>query len=479
MQETRQVITLKNRYSNELLPVVLVLCDYLAIVLAELFSGTVRNCLIHSSHFSLSWLSLHVIVPAVYLIFLQMYHLYTRRMQFWQVISKIFKANLYAIGMLIFIIYIVNSAAHTSRFFVGLLWITAFLFLVAERFIVKRVLRHFGFLQLPVLIMGAGKTAALVLHYFQRDSGLDYDFIGYLEDNTPDPAVAAAMPCLGGFADAERVIRETGVQYVIVMAPGLTQKKTEHIIYCVQPLVKKVGFIPDLGTMPLATLDMETLIDGHIVTFSFRNNLALWYNRFLKRVFDLVVTTIGLICISPFFLAIALWVYKDSPGPIIFKHRRVGRDGKFFNCYKFRSMVVDADARLKELLEKDPAAREEWQREFKLKNDPRVTKSGAFLRKTSLDELPQLFNVLKGEMSLVGPRPIIQEEIAKYGPYIKDFYMVRPGVTGMWQTSGRSDTTYEERVQMDTWYVRNWNVWFDIVLLWRTIAVVIHHEGAY
>ncbi|MCI6924705.1 MAG: exopolysaccharide biosynthesis polyprenyl glycosylphosphotransferase, partial [Megasphaera elsdenii] len=220
-------------------------------------------------------------------------------------------------------------------------------------------------------------------------------------------------------------------------------------------------------------------IDGHIVSFSFRNNLALWYNRAVKRVFDVVCTLIGIICLSPFFLAIALWIYKDSPGPIIFKHRRVGRNGKEFNCYKFRSMCVDADVKLKELLERDPEARKEWETEFKLKNDPRITKSGAFLRKTSLDELPQVFNVLKGEMSLVGPRPIIQDEVPKYGPYIKDFYMVRPGVTGMWQTSGRSDTTYEERVQMDTWYVRNWNVWFDIVLIWRTIAVVLKHKGAY
>ena len=142
-------------------------------------------------------------------------------------------------------------------------------------------------------------------------------------------------------------------------------------------------------------------------------------------------------------------------------------------------MCVDADVRLKELLAKDPEARKEWEKEFKLKDDPRITRSGAFLRKTSLDELPQLFNVLKGEMSLVGPRPIIQAEVPKYGKYIEDFYMVRPGVTGMWQTSGRSDTTYDERVQMDTWYVRNWDVWFDIVLIWRTIGVVLKHKGAY
>ena len=287
------------------------------------------------------------------------------------------------------------------------------------------------------------------------------------------------MLIIGRFEDAEDVIRQTGVQHVMVIAPGLSNDAVQDIVYRVQPLVKKVAFIPDMGSLPLATLDTESLIDGHIVSFSFRNNLALWYNRAIKRIFDLVCTSAGLILGWPFLTVIALWIYIDSPGPVIFKHRRVGRNGKEFNCYKFRSMCVDADVKLKELLTRDPQARKEWETEFKLKNDPRITKSGAFLRKTSLDELPQLFNVLKGEMSLVGPRPIIQDEVPKYGPYIKDFYMVRPGITGMWQTSGRSDTTYEERVQMDTWYVRNWNVWFDIVLIWRTIAVVLKHKGAY
>ena len=130
-------------------------------------------------------------------------------------------------------------------------------------------------------------------------------------------------------------------------------------------------------------------------------------------------------------------------------------------------------------MQNDPEVKQDWQENFKLKHDPRVTRSGDFLRRTSLDELPQIFNVLKGEMSLVGPRPIISQEIHYYGNFIEDYYMVRPGITGMWQTSGRSDTGYDERVQMDTWYVRNWDFWFDIVLLWRTMKVVIEQKGAY
>ena len=142
-------------------------------------------------------------------------------------------------------------------------------------------------------------------------------------------------------------------------------------------------------------------------------------------------------------------------------------------------MVNNAQEALEVYLQENPIAREEWIREFKLKDDPRVTRIGKFLRKTSLDELPQLLNVLKGEMSLVGPRPIIKKEIEKYGSYINDFFLVPPGITGVWQVSGRSDTTYEERVQMDSWYVHNWSVWIDIVYLVRTVGVVLMRKGAY
>ena len=144
-----------------------------------------------------------------------------------------------------------------------------------------------------------------------------------------------------------------------------------------------------------------------------------------------------------------------------------------------RDRCIDAKEKLEKLLDTDPEVRAEWEKDFKLKNDPRITKSGAFLRKTSLDELPQIFNVLKGEMSLVGPRPIIKAEMERYGEYINDYLMVKPGITGMWQVSGRNDIDYTERVLLDSWYVRNWSIWIDLVMLFKTIAVVLFRKGAY
>lgn len=469
-----------NKYAYLFAPLLLVLADYAAVLCAEEVSFALRNYFIQDHGFLyISKFHFYVIAPVIYIVYLHLCNLYTRPMQFWRIIAGIFKANLYAILTGVFMLYAVQTAATTSRLYMMLLWVFGFLFIVLFRFILKRLFDRLHLFEEPVLLMGAGLTAEILVKHIRSDIGLNYRFIGYLEDNTPNAEVARQLPHLGKFADAVRVIRQTGVRKVLVMAPGLDQKHLQDIVYDIQPLVNSVAFVPDLGTMPLSNLEVESLIDGHAVMFNMRNNLRSRWNCLLKFMFDWCLTLVGTICISPFLLLIALWVYRDSPGPIIFKHRRIGKDGKDFYCYKFRSMCVDADVKLKELLEKDPEARAEWEKDFKLKNDPRITKSGAFLRKTSLDELPQIFNVLKGEMSLVGPRPIIRDEIPRYGKYIDDYYMVRPGITGMWQTSGRSDIDYDERVQMDTWYVRNWSIWFDIVLLWRTFSVVLNKKGAY
>ena len=473
-------ISFKDKYAYILLPILLALLDYCAVLCAEQCAFTLRNLLIkHHGKLRISWLHFYVIAPFIYLAYLNICQLYSRQMQFWRVIAGIFKANLYAILTGVLLMYVVQIADTTSRLYTGFLWILAFFFIVLSHYIVKTVVGNFSLLNEPVLLMGAGKTAEIVLNNIQKDTGLSYRFIGYLEDYEPNPAVAEALPHLGSFADAASVIRKTGVQKVMVAAPGLSQEQIQDIIYDLQPLVRGISFIPDLGTLPLSTMDIDSLVDGHIVLFRMRNNLKNKWNRAIKFVFDGIFTLLGGVFIFPVMLGIALWILKDSPGPVFFKQKRIGQHGKEFYCYKFRTMCADAQEKLEELLQKDPEAKREWEENFKLKNDPRITRSGRFLRSTSLDELPQLFNVLKGEMSLVGPRPIIKEEIHYYGKYIKDYYMVRPGITGMWQTSGRSDTGYEQRVQLDSWYVRNWDFWFDIVLLWRTVKVVAQRKGAY
>ncbi|WP_321791646.1 sugar transferase [Burkholderia pyrrocinia] len=200
--------------------------------------------------------------------------------------------------------------------------------------------------------------------------------------------------------------------------------------------------------------------------------------RMVKRSFDLVGASLLLVVLAPALLGI-VWAVRRDGGPAIFGHERVGRNGRPFKCLKFRSMVTNADAVLKALLERDPDARAEWDREFKLKNDVRITPIGRFLRKTSLDELPQLVNVLKGDMSLVGPRPIVEAELERYGADVRYYLMAKPGMTGLWQVSGRNDTDYSTRVSLDVSYVREWSLRRDIGILFRTINVVLRGSGAY
>ena len=198
-----------------------------------------------------------------------------------------------------------------------------------------------------------------------------------------------------------------------------------------------------------------------------------------KRALDILGAGVGLVLLAPFFLIVALMVRADG-GPAFFAHQRVGRGGKLFGCLKFRSMVIDSQARLEALLANDPAARAEWEATRKLKNDPRITRIGRFLRSTSLDELPQLINVLLGEMSLVGPRPVQEAEIDRYyGASAAHYMAVRPGITGLWQVSGRSETSYESRVALDVSYVSRPSLLADISILLRTPVAVLSRRGAH
>ena len=202
------------------------------------------------------------------------------------------------------------------------------------------------------------------------------------------------------------------------------------------------------------------------------------FPHLLKRSMDMLGAGVLLVLCAPLMIIIALCIKHDG-GPALFSHMRIGCGGKSFLCFKFRSMAVDADQALEKYLERSPEAAREWHETQKLRHDPRITSIGSFLRRTSLDELPQLFNVIRGEMSLVGPRPIVAAEIARYGNDIEHYYRVRPGITGLWQVSGRNNIPYEQRVQMDSWYAHNWSLAQDLAILCKTLPAVLKGGGAY
>ena len=216
-----------------------------------------------------------------------------------------------------------------------------------------------------------------------------------------------------------------------------------------------------------------------IIGYSSTHNLTFKFNLFIKRLLDIILILFISPILIPVFIIIGILVKITSKGPVFYGHKRAGKNGKEFKCWKFRTMCIDSQEQLEKILATDPVRKAEWEKDRKFTDDPRVTKFGKILRKTSLDELPQLINILTGEMSFVGPRPVTVSELSKYKES-KDFVLsVTPGLTGMWQVSGRSDTGYEERITFDTYYIQNWSIWLDIWILIKTVWVVLKGKGAY
>ncbi len=458
----------------------LVCADYLMVMLAVFLALKLRQFLTPyiGMPFDIHAPYLYFRIPMIFVFFLHTNSVGLLGRPFWKTIRRTFWDVFYGLAALILLMYFGHVANNVSRLFLGFTGIFVFILITCGRYLCKQIMSKVRLFQMPVIFLGAGLTAEKIMESFPNGVGYGYRVIGFIDDDPVSEIIPQQYRILGGFAEADKIIRLLNVKHVIIAAPGLEQKRQIEIVNKIQPYVDSVSFVPDLMGAP-GNLEIISLADAGLMMIQVKNNLAKWYNRLFKRVFDLICAGLGTIVLLPVFVLIAILIYIDNPGPIFFAHRRVGQHGKEFPCYKFRSMCVNAQEELEKYLAANPAAREEWNRDFKLKDDPRITKIGGFLRKTSLDELPQLINVIKGEMSLVGPRPIVQAEIEKYGDYIHDFYLVPPGITGVWQVSGRSDTTYDERVAMDSWYVHNWSVWMDIAYLWKTVSVVLNRKGAY
>jgi len=342
----------------------------------------------------------------------------------------------------------------------------------------KLVLYKIGIGKSKLLIVGADEDAIRLFKAIKNEYNLGYEVIGFVDDTVSKNDIDNLRVIRT--IDINMYIDALNVDIVVITTRNKSQKEILSIITEIHHKVKSILFVPDIKGIPVTGLEVKYFFMEDIFALEIKNNLDNPFNYILKRILDYTVSLFLLPFITPFLIFFSILIRLTSKGSAFFSQERIGKNGRVFKCYKFRTMFKDAEERLKEILENDPHAREEWERTWKLKNDPRITPIGQFLRKTSLDELPQIFNVLKGEMSLVGPRPVVKDELEyHYKDKTRYYCMVPPGITGLWQVSGRSNTTYEERVALDCWYVRNWSFWLDIVILLRTIKVVIKGEGAY
>ena len=291
------------------------------------------------------------------------------------------------------------------------------------------------------------------------------------------PCWSALTPAVNDAAELATVVREQAIRYAVVNVADNRAATVKEIFARYSTLIPHLILLTDAPDMP--SLWGAARSCGRLGGLEMSNGRLLSSLWTLKRAIDVLVAMIVLVTGLPVMIVVALAVKLTSPGPIFYGHKRLGFGEKWFSAWKFRTMYWNADAILRDYLAAHPEARDEWERDQKLKDDPRVTRIGRFLRRMSLDELPQVWNVLKGEMSLVGPRPIVAKEIDKYGNVFGTYSAVKPGITGMWQVSGRNDVTYEERVKLDQYYVANWSPWLDVFILAKTILVLIRRDGAY
>ncbi len=279
-------------------------------------------------------------------------------------------------------------------------------------------------------------------------------------------------------AEAADVARCCRHPYAVIAFSG---EEPESLIDTIESFISphfaRILLVPDICRWSSMLMRPKHL--GDIFSLEVVQQTALPDRRLSKRVLDVTLSMVAGLMLAPLLLLIAIAVKLESRGPVFFGHTRIGKDGHRFKAWKFRTMVTNGARLLEEHLAASPAAREEWERDHKLRDDPRVTRVGNVLRKLSLDELPQIWNVLRNEMSLVGPRPIVEAEISKYGKFFPIYLRVKGGVTGLWQVSGRNDISYATRVSLDTFYVRNWSLWLDLYILYRTIGTVLFRNGAY
>jgi undecaprenyl-phosphate galactose phosphotransferase len=443
-------------------------------VLPQLYAGFPPKELLSRNPLSIWW------VLVIWFFFFSYEGLYTRRLSFWDEVKSLCKTSLLSSVGVFAIISIGKLSPYISRTMVVLMGLMGVVLLPVLRMGLKGSLRRLGLLKRRVLILGAGETGKLISRALAREPNFGYEVIGYLDD---DPAKVGSrldgVKVHRGVDNAERYLKQSQIADLIIAMPGAGKERLKELINRYQHSVDRVLLVPDLFGMAVAGTTLQHFFDEQAFALDVKNNLARPVNIIVKRLFDWLLGLVLFVLLAMPMLLLALVIRLTSRGPAIYRQQRIGKQGKAFLCWKFRTMYGDAESRLREILSADPEAKEEWEQYYKLKDDPRVTPIGRFLRRTSLDELPQLLNVMRGEMSLVGPRPVTEEEI---GQYYKDdapfYFSVLPGITGLWQTSGRSNTSYEQRISLDSWYVRNWDLWLDIVILLRTLRVVARREGA-
>lgn len=358
-----------------------------------------------------------------------------------------------------------------------LMVLMSMILLPVVRVLSKRLLLYFNMWGSQVVVLGAGGAGQRVVKAMKAKplEGLHPVAI-FDDDQNKIASHIEGVKVVGPLSEADGFAKRHGIQHAVVAIPSMSATALLSMIKDRGKTFKSVQFVPELGALPAEDVRAVNL-DG-LLALEVRTGLYSLRNRFFKRFLDLVGGTLVTILISPVLALLYAWIRLESRGPALYGSERIGQHGQVFRCLKFRTMYIDAEARLAELLASDPTMKDEYDKYHKLQNDPRVTRTGRMLRSLSLDELPQIYNIFKGDMSLVGPRPYLTRELADMNGFQDTILEVKPGMTGYWQVSGRNNVTFQDRLEMESFYVRNWSIWWDIIILFKTVLVVVSRQGA-
>jgi undecaprenyl-phosphate galactose phosphotransferase len=408
---------------------------------------------------------------------------YQERRPFWQEAGEVLLA--FAAALLVDAALLFFTKLDMSRLSVVGYWTMGGALLLTMRYLTKSWLSARGAWTTPAIIVGTGPNARDLAHALLDDPVPAYRpeaFVrlqgqGDLHERIP-LSQGHAIPVVGVGGNPFELVRRFGRAHVIVALELEDFQEAKGFVEQLSRAHKDVELVLPLRGLPTRRSYRTRYVNHDLTSMRLSREFDVRWQTMAKGCFDLGGALAILLLVAPFFALLALLV-AGSGRPVFFAHERIGRHGRPFKCLKFRTMAVDAEARLEAILAKDPLAAAEWRTTRKLKNDPRITPIGHWLRKTSLDELPQLLNVIRGEMSLVGPRPVTREEVEEYGSNRLYYLQARPGITGLWQISGRNDLDFRRRVHLDTWYVKNWSFFRDILILLMTVRVVFGRQGAY
>lgn len=380
--------------------------------------------------------------------------------------------------LVITLTFVTQTGAEFSRPILIGWWLFTLLLLPLNHIGTKLLLGAVGARGARAVLVGVGPEAGRIVLGLRKQLLPAVDLVAAFGARDEDlPPSVLGVEVVGTVEEAGQWAADHGVTTALVVQPQRSHEELVTLTGRLGSHFERVLLVPDLHGLSTVNTEVRDL-DG-MLTLEVRRNLLIRRNQITKRALDFLLTiSLGIIAL-PLTAGIALALALERKGSVLYRHIRVGRRGEAFTAWKFRTMVPDADEVLRRALEEDEGLRREWSERQKMRQDPRLTGVGRVLRRLSLDELPQLWNVVRGEMSLVGPRPIIEKEVPKYGDSYDLYKQVLPGLTGLWQVSGRSDLSYEERVRLDSYYVRNWSIWLDLVILLRTFLAVLIGRGAY